>query len=191
MNKAKTFHHGELKAQTKWQTEHIWDQARKQRLLWSEIPAEFHERIEQAPFFFLASSDKQGNCDCSFKGGGPNLIKIIDNSHFAFPDYDGNGAFMSLGNIMENPHVGCLFIDFADGARLRVNGSASIHETDAIANLFEEATRVIQVSVEQVVPNCKAHVPTLVPDLSSTHIATNIPTHIPNTTATLIPGESQ
>ena len=159
MNNAKIFHPGELNAQKKWQTETLWSSERKKKLLWSEIPHQYHERIEQAPFFFLATSDDDGNCDCSFKGGGPGLIKIIDSTHFAFPDFDGNGAFMSIGNIMQNPHVGCLFIDFTDGARLRVNGRASIHENDAISQYFKNTKRAILVSIEQVVPNCKAYIP--------------------------------
>lgn len=160
-NSAQQFHQGELEAQQKWHTESLWDDARKQRLLWSEIPAELHQRIAGAPFFFLATSDAQGRCDCSYKGGGPGLIKVIDSTHFAFPDFDGNGAFMSIGNILQNPQVGCLFIDFTDGARLRVNGRASIHESDEITDYFINAKRAILISIEQVVPNCKAHIPIL------------------------------
>lgn len=160
-NKARLFHQGELDAQKKWATDHLWDEKRKDDLLWSEIPDQYHDRIEQAPFFFLATSDQNGHCDCSFKGGGPGLIKIIDSRQFVFPDFDGNGAFMSLGNIIQNPHVGCLFIDFTDGARLRVNGCATIHENDAISQYFDNARRVIHVAIEQVVPNCKAYVPLL------------------------------
>jgi len=158
-----TFHSGELNAQKKWHTESLWDEARKEKLLWTEIPQQYRARIEQAPFFFLATSDSNGHCDCSFKGGGPGLIKIIDSTHFAFPDYDGNGAFMSIGNIMQNPHVGCLFIDFTDGGRLRVNGQASIHENDEVTEYFQNSKRAILVSIEQVVPNCKAHIPLLSP----------------------------
>ncbi len=160
LNKAQYFHEGEQAAQKQWHTETLWDEQRKQRLLWSEIPEQYHAKIEQVSFFFLATSNAQGDCDCSFKGGGPGLIKIIDSRHFAFPDFDGNGAFMSLGNILQNPHVGCLFIDFSTGERLRVNGQASIHSGDDICALFEpQPERAVQVVIEQVVPNCKAHIP--------------------------------
>ena len=157
------FHPGEIAAQERWQTTHVWDEARRARLLMDHIPESLHERIKNAPFFFLATSDKNGSCDCSFKGGGPGIIRIIDNTHLAFPDYDGNGAFMSVGNILENPHVGLLFIDFTDGARLRVNGRASVHDDGAIKKLFPDHSRVILVEIEQVVPNCAAHIPKLVP----------------------------
>jgi len=156
------FHPGEIAAQQRWQTTHLWDEERRTRLLLDRIPEIFHERITNAPFFFLATSNKKGSCDCSFKGGGPGIIQIIDHTRLAFPDYDGNGAFMSLGNILENPHIGMLFIDFADGARLRVNGRASVHDDGKIRALFPGQPRVILVEIEQVTPNCAAHVPRLV-----------------------------
>ncbi len=156
------FHRGETEAQRRWHTAALWDQARKQRLLWDHIPPGLHARIEAVPFFFLATSDNEGRCDCSFKGGGPGLIKILDERRFAFPDFAANGAFMSLGNILVNPQVGCLFIDFSDGARLRVNGRAAISEDAGLLGLFAGAERAVVVSVEQVVPNCARHVPRLV-----------------------------
>jgi predicted pyridoxine 5'-phosphate oxidase superfamily flavin-nucleotide-binding protein len=157
------FHSGEVAAQERWQTTHIWDEARRARLLMDHIPELFQERIENAPFFFLATSDSTGSCDCSFKGGGPGVIRIVDKTQLAFADYDGNGAFMSVGNILANPHVGMLFIDFSDGARLRVNGQASVHDRGAIKELFPHQPRVILVKIEQVVPNCSAHIPKLIP----------------------------
>lgn len=153
------FHPGELEAQQRWSTAGLWDPARQQRLLWDRIPETLHERIEGAPFFFLATSSPDGRCDCSYKGGGPGLLRILDSRRFAFPDFEGNGAFMSLGNILLNPRVGCLFIDFRDGARLRVNGRASVHEDGPVARLFPDHRRVVLVEIEQVVPNCSQHIP--------------------------------
>jgi hypothetical protein len=156
------FHAGEIIAQQKWQTSAIWDKARRTRLLLDEIPEQYRQRVADSPFFFLATSNKTGACDCSFKGGGPGIIKILDSRHLVFPDYDGNGAFMSIGNILQNPRVGLLFIDFSDGGRLRVNGVASVHDTGPIKNLFPDPPRAIHISIEQVIPNCAAHVPILI-----------------------------
>lgn len=156
------FHPGEEAAQQRWNTASWWDEARRMRLLWDHIPGEFHARLESAPFFFLATSAADGRCDCSFKGGGPGVVRILDAKRFAFADFDGNGAFMSLGNLLANPHVGCLFIDFTDGARLRVNGKARIVDAGEMLALFPGHTRVVEVSVEQVVPNCPKHIPHLV-----------------------------
>jgi predicted pyridoxine 5'-phosphate oxidase superfamily flavin-nucleotide-binding protein len=161
-NNAPPFHAGETAAQARWGTTGLWDEARRQRLLWNHIPAEFHARIEAAPFFFLATSDAAGRCDCSFKGGGPGLVRVLDAHHFAFPDFDGNGAFMSLGNLLQNPQVGCLFIDFSDGARLRVNGRAEIHEHGPLMPHFPGSRRVVLVNIDEVVPNCAQHIPRLV-----------------------------
>lgn len=157
------FHEGEQQLQQQWKTDALWDKERRDRLLWDHIPSELHARIEGAPFFFLATSSPDGRCDCSFKGGGPQLVRILDEKTFAFPDFDGNGAFMSLGNIVLNPHVGCLFIDFNDGARLRINGRAQILDDGPLLALFPGSARVVRVSVEQVVPNCAQHIPKLIP----------------------------
>lgn len=156
------FHLGEITAQHRWETTDDWDPQRRQKLLWDHIPAAFHERFKNAPYFFLATSDSEGHCDCSFKGGGEGLIRLLDERTFAFPDFSGNGAFMSLGNILVNPQVGCLFIDFNDGARLRVNGTAKIHDEGEMMSLFPDAERVVVVNIEQVVPNCANHIPRLI-----------------------------
>jgi len=157
------FHAGEIAAQTRWQTTGLWDAARQQRLLWDRIPGELHARIEGAPFFFLATSAADGRCDCSFKGGGPGLVRVFDERRLAFPDFDGNGAFMSLGNLLQNPQAGLLFIDFNDGARLRVNGRATIHDDGPLLAAFPGSRRVVEIHIEQVVPNCPQHIPRLVP----------------------------
>ena len=75
----------------------------------------------------------------------------------------GNGAYMSLGNILLNHYVSMLFIDFSDGARLRVNGRASIHENAAMMEHFPQAECVVVVDIELVAPSCSAYVPRLVP----------------------------
>ena len=162
MHKNDWFHAGEIEAQERWNSRDIWDEARRNRLILDQIADDLIPRVEAMEFFFLATSNRKGECDCSFKGGGPGLIRVLDPAHFAFPDFDGNGAFMSIGNILENPNVGCLFIDFSDGGRLRVNGKASVHNSGEIMGLFPDAARVIFVEIEQVVPNCSKHVPIMV-----------------------------
>ncbi|MBM3985919.1 MAG: hypothetical protein FJ296_09565 [Planctomycetes bacterium] len=107
------FHEGELAAQARWGTAAQWDEARIARLLWDGIPDEHRARVEAFPFLFLATADARGRCDCSFKGGGPGLLRVLARDRVAFPDFDGNGAFMSLGNLLVNPHAGLLLIDFA------------------------------------------------------------------------------
>jgi predicted pyridoxine 5'-phosphate oxidase superfamily flavin-nucleotide-binding protein len=157
------FGEGQREAQRRWGRAERREPARLARLLLDHIPSEYHERIEAGLFFFLATSNARGQCDCSFKGGGPGLVRMLDPRTLAFPDFDGNDLFMSLGNILENPRVGLLFIDFADGARLRVNGCAAIHDDGPARALFPAAPRVVVVAIEEVTPNCPAHVPRLRP----------------------------
>jgi predicted pyridoxine 5'-phosphate oxidase superfamily flavin-nucleotide-binding protein len=161
------FHAGELDAQQRWGNPELWTEARIDQLIWDRIPEQVHHRIEAASFFFLATSTPDGRCDCSFKGGGPGLVKVLASNRLAFPHFEarvkGNGAYMSLGNILLNPYVSMLFIDFSDGARLRVNGRASIHENATMAELFPQAECVVVVDIELVVPSCSSYIPRLVP----------------------------
>jgi len=161
------FHAGELEAQQRWGNPELWTEARIAQLIWDRIPEQIQPRIETAPFFFLATSHPDGRCDCSFKGGGPGLVRVLDAKRLAFPHFEarvkGNGAYMSLGNILLNPHVSLLFIDFADGARLRINGKASVHENAEMMERFPQAECVVVVDIELVAPSCPAYVPHLVP----------------------------
>mgnify|MGYP000007478779 CR=1 FL=1 len=72
------FHAGERALQQRWGTASLWDAARRERLLWDHLPDWVQPRLAAAPFFFLATSDATGRCDCSFKGGGPGLVRILD-----------------------------------------------------------------------------------------------------------------
>jgi predicted pyridoxine 5'-phosphate oxidase superfamily flavin-nucleotide-binding protein len=159
---AALFGKGQREAQRRWGRARSRDPLRLGRLLLDHIPAEYHARLEAAEFFFLATSNSCGQCDCSFKGGGPGLVRVLDERTVAFPDLGGNDLYMSLGNILENPRVGLLFIDFADGARLRVNGLASVYDEGPPLELFPAAPRVLVVDIEEVTPNCASHVPRLV-----------------------------
>ncbi len=84
--------------------------------------------IESRPMFFLATADSEGRPDCSYKGGRPGFVRVVDAATLAFPSYDGNGMFKSLGNVLVNPHVGLLFVDFESPRRLRVNGRAQVSD---------------------------------------------------------------
>ena len=86
--------------------------------------------VEAAPMFFLATADAEGRPQCSYKGGAPGFVRVLGEMELCFPNYDGNGMYLSMGNLMENPHVGLLFIDFADPNRARVSGRASVDLDD-------------------------------------------------------------
>jgi predicted pyridoxine 5'-phosphate oxidase superfamily flavin-nucleotide-binding protein len=161
------FSPGELAAQERWGSPELWTEARIAQLIWDCLPAQLHARIEAAPFFFLATSDREGNCDCSFKGGGPGLVRVLSPNRLAFPHFGarvkGNGAYTSMGNILDNPHVSMLFIDFSDGARLRVNGRAAIRENEGMTGQFPQAECVVVVDIERVAPSCPSYIPLMTP----------------------------
>ena len=75
--------------------------------------------------FFIATADEEGRPQCSYKGGDPGFVRVLDERTIAFPGYDGNGMYLTFGNALVNPHVGLLFVDFEGRKRLRLNGIAS------------------------------------------------------------------
>jgi predicted pyridoxine 5'-phosphate oxidase superfamily flavin-nucleotide-binding protein len=114
--------------------------------------------IERSAMFFLATADAEGWPDCSYKGGMPGFVRVVDPGTFEFPSYDGNGMFRSLGNIVVNPKVGVLFIDFDERNRMRVNGLASIHDDAETLAAHEGAQAVVRVAVDRIFPNCPRYI---------------------------------
>ncbi|HWA13688.1 MAG TPA: pyridoxamine 5'-phosphate oxidase family protein [Burkholderiales bacterium] len=114
--------------------------------------------IESRSLFFLATADGQGRPDCSYKGGEPGFVRVIGPGVLAFPSYDGNGMFKSLGNVLANPQVGLLFIDFESPRRLRVNGLASVAHDDPLLPAFEGAQLVVRVEAQAIFPNCPRYI---------------------------------
>lgn len=114
--------------------------------------------ITRSPMFFLATADAEGHPDCSYKGGMPGFVRVVDDVTLAFPSYDGNGQFRSLGNLTVNPHVGMLFIDFEAARRIRVNGVVSIDHEDALLTTYPGADMVVRIRAEEIFPNCPRYV---------------------------------
>lgn len=114
--------------------------------------------IERAPMFFLATADAHGWPDCSYKGGGPGFVRVVEPTTLAFPSYDGNGMFRSLGNVLVNPKVGLLFIDFERQNRLRIRGTASLHDDDELLEAFDGAQLVVHVTADAIFPNCPRYI---------------------------------
>ena len=114
--------------------------------------------IEARDMFFLATADQDGRPTCSYKGGDPGFVRVVDERTLAFPNYDGNGMYLSMGNISANPEVGLLFIDFVKGNRLRVQGRAAVRLKDPLLSDYEGAQFVVRVHVTQVFPNCPRYI---------------------------------
>ncbi|HEY0722134.1 MAG TPA: pyridoxamine 5'-phosphate oxidase family protein [Gammaproteobacteria bacterium] len=168
MSGGQRFHPGELEAQQRFNA--AWDEgqaARLGRLIGEALDEEQARFVESVAFFFLATADAEGNCDCSFKGSEPGAdgkagqaVWVAGPRRLLFPDFAGNRLFNSLGNILVNSHAGLLFIDFTTQKRLRVNGMAHVLDGEGEwRERWPQAVRAVEVTVEQVYWNCSKRIP--------------------------------
>jgi uncharacterized protein len=157
MSDISLYHQGSRQLQDRFQTRPLAD--RMQEVI---AHAEFTDGdrafIESRAMFFLATADAEGRPDCSYKGGRPGFVRVVGPHTLAFPSYDGNGMFKSLGNVLVNPHVGLLFIDFESPRRLRVNGRASVNADDPLLAEFVGAQLIVRVETEAIFPNCPRYI---------------------------------
>jgi len=155
------YHDGNRALQDAFDSRRISDRL-EEKLTRTAFTADDTAFIESALYFFLATADAEGRPDCSFKGGQPHFVRVTGASELAFPDYDGNGMFKSLGNIAVNPHVGLLFIALHDKPRrLRVNGTASISRTDPLMSETVGAQMIVRVTARAIFPNCPRYIPNM------------------------------
>jgi hypothetical protein len=113
--------------------------------------------IQSREFFFLATVDASGHPTVSFKGGNPGVVKV-ENNELVIPCYDGNGMFLSVGNIAADPKVGLLFIDFEKPWRMRVQGLARLDEGAALCGM-PGAILLLRIEPKQIFVNCPRYVP--------------------------------
>jgi predicted pyridoxine 5'-phosphate oxidase superfamily flavin-nucleotide-binding protein len=146
--------------QDRFDTRRLADRLAEKFLQTPLIDADDRAFIERLDMFFLATTDADGRPQCSYKGGEPGFVRVLDERTIAFPNYDGNGMYLSMGNLSVNPQVGILFIDFVSTrpSRLRLNGIASIDEHDELLHSYPEAQFVVRVRTTQVFPNCPRYI---------------------------------
>ena len=133
--------------------------------------------IRRQEMVFIATSDTAGECDCSFRAGLPGFVRVLDEKNLIYPEYRGNGVMASIGNILENNHIGMMFVDFYESTvGLHVNGLAQIIENDQLLafshlpdSILSDITtkggrkpeRWIKVAVREAYVHCSKHVPLL------------------------------
>jgi len=152
------FHRGQLAVQAEFDTQRLAETLSANPLYSPEIDPAARRLIESADMFFLATADEHGLPDCSYKGGDRGFVRVLDDRTMAFPSYDGNGIFASLGNLEVNPQVGMLFIDFERGHRLRIRGEATVARDDPLLAGYPGAQVLVRVRTTLVYPNCKRYV---------------------------------
>ena len=154
---SKLYVEGHRKLQREFDTERLANRI-EERLFHEHVTPDDRAFIERMDMFFLATADKAGRPNCSYKGGDPGFVRVLDPKTIAFPSYDGNGMFLSFGNALENPEVGLLFIDFENCRRMRLNGTATIDPVNSVEPTYLEAQFVVRVAVRQVFPNCPRYI---------------------------------
>lgn len=164
MGDSELYHEGSRELQDRFDTRRIADRLEKVDLHRAFTEAE-REMIESAPMFFLATIDPDGFPDVSYKGGIPGFVQVVDDSTLAFPDYNGNGMFKSLGNVLANPKVGLVFIRWVDAPKkLRIQGRASLHYSDPLMEDLPGAQLVVRVQAERIFDNCPRYLHRMVLD---------------------------
>jgi predicted pyridoxine 5'-phosphate oxidase superfamily flavin-nucleotide-binding protein len=130
-------------------------ESRVMRFALAEMDKRF---ITSCDMFFLATVDHNGWPTVSYKGGDPGFVKIVDDTTLAFPSYDGNGMFYSMGNIADNAKIGLLFIDFMVPRRLRIHGTANVSDNDALMGEYPEARLIVRLAIENIFTNCARYI---------------------------------
>ena len=151
------YHDGNRKLQDQFDTRRLADRI-EERIVRDRIDADDKAFIEARDMFFLATADADGRPQCSYKGGAPGFVRVLDATTIAFPSYDGNGMYLSMGNALVNAKVGLLFVDFEGRKRLRLNGVASVDEDDPLRAEYPEAQLVVRVRATEVFPNCPRYI---------------------------------
>jgi hypothetical protein len=125
--------------------------------------------IESAGFFFLSTVDEQGRPTVSYKGGAPGFVRVVGPAQLVFPVYDGNGMFLSLGNIASTAQVGLLFIDFESHRRLRIQGVAKVTPNEGSCQC-PGAVHLVHITVSQAFVNCGRYIHNYTPQSLSAHV---------------------
>lgn len=151
------YHEGQRGLQDAFDTRRLADRL-EERIVHSAFTEPDREFIGRMAMFFLATVDERGRANCSYKGGAPGFVRVVSDRTLAFPSYDGNGMFLSMGNVAQTHEVGMLFIDFEERWRMRVNGVASIELEDPLLGEWPEAQFVVRVEVREIFANCPRYI---------------------------------
>jgi uncharacterized protein len=151
------YHGGSRGLQDRFDTRRIADRL-EEKTVRDSIDDDDRAFIEARDMFFIATADADGKPQSSYKGGDAGFVRVLDERTIAFPNYDGNGMYLTMGNLAVNPQVGLLFIDFEARKRMRLNGVASIDEHDPLLAEYPEAQFIVRVRATEVFPNCPRYI---------------------------------
>lgn len=150
------YHAGQRDLQDRFDTRRLADRLAEST---SDVISEpFKRFIEQRDMFFIATADDEGWPEASYKGGDPGFVRVLDEHTLAYPVYDGNGMFLTVGNLAVDPRVGMLFIDWETGTRLRLSGHVTMDPTDPLIEAYPGAQLVVRIRAREVFANCRRYV---------------------------------
>jgi predicted pyridoxine 5'-phosphate oxidase superfamily flavin-nucleotide-binding protein len=151
------YNEGSRRLQERFDTRRLADRI-DERIVRPTIDEEDRAFIESCDMVFVATADDEGKPQCSYKGGDPGFVRVLDERTIAFPSYDGNGTYLTGGNLLVNPQIGLLFIDFEQRRRVRLNGIASVADDDPLLADYPEAQLIVRVRAIEVFPNCPRYI---------------------------------
>ena len=151
------YYEASRRQQDRFDTRRLADRI-EERIVRESIDADDRAFIEARDMFFIATVDAQGQPQSSYKGGEPGFVRVLDERTIAFPVYDGNGMFLTAGNLLLTKKVGLLFIDLEGRKRLRLNGVASVSDDDPLLAEYPEAQLIVRVAATEVFPNCPRYI---------------------------------
>ena len=151
------YHDGSRELQDRFDTRRLADRI-EERIVHDQIDDGDRAFIEARDMFFIATTDEDGQPQSSYKGGEPGFVRVLDEKTIAFPLYDGNGMYLTAGNLTTTKKVGLLFIDFEGRKRMRLNGVASVADDDSLLAEFPEAQMIVRVTATEVFPNCPRYI---------------------------------
>ena len=151
------YNEGSRKLQDRFDTRRLADRI-EERIVGDRIDGDDRAFIEARDMFFIATVDERGQPQCSYKGGEPGFVRVLDEQTIAFPMYDGNGMYLTAGNLLVTGNVGLLFIDFEGRKRMRLNGNASVDDADPLLADYPEAQLIVRVRATEVFPNCPRYI---------------------------------
>lgn len=151
------YHDGQRQLQQQFDTMRLADKM-EEKTIRGTLTQKQIAFIQSADMVFLATADEQGQPTCSYRGGDPGFVRVVDAQTIAIPNYDGNGMYLSWGNTLKNAQVGLLFIDFMKGWRLRVHGRADIMRDYPLLKEYPGAQFIVRITTTQVFPNCPRYI---------------------------------
>ena len=152
------YNEGSRRLQDRFDTRRLADRIEERFFPRPKIDDNDRAFIEACDMLFIATADAEGRPQCSYKGGEPGFVRVLDERTIAFPNYDGNGMYLTAGNALVNPHVGLLFISFEQRKRMRLNGIASHSQDDPLLAEYPEAQFVWRIEATEVFPNCPRYI---------------------------------